>query len=471
MIYNPGLFSSGFFARIYKREKLMSVLQDVLKGMTSAAEQYEAIMAEVNEVSAAPEETRAKAWGFGVVEKHYYNDETTDCSLVCADNVEYMKWLLANGRRESIRLIYIDPPFFTKANYNATVSVRDAEGRKKSVHHLAYNDMFERNLEFYIENMAVRLMLMKELLHPEGTIWVHLDWHSSHYVKLLMDEIFGEKHLVNEIIWKYKSGGSGKKHFARKHDTILVYAKGSKYYLDVPKEKSYNRGLKPYHFKGVEEYKDEYGWYTLVNMKDVWSIDMVGRTSGERTGYATQKPLELMKRIICAATAPGDMCADFFCGSGSFLEAAKLCGREWIGCDNEQLAASMARKRLDSIESDYSYISNRDELRRVGRVVIDIKGRDELENGKSLFFCGISSIDLDLDIGHVPLKERSMVNAAAAGGSFGFIDYVMIDPEYRGEFSAEIIITRDFDDMRFISSGDAAMVVVDVFGREYFVRV
>lgn len=449
----------------------MSVLSDIMRGMELGRAQFEDAMAEVAAATSGDERTRREAWGFGVVENHYYNDTDSPCQLACADNLEYMKWLLVNGYSGRIRLIYIDPPFFTKASYNATVSVRDGDGRKKSVHHLAYNDMFERNLEFYIANMSVRLMLMRELLHPEGTIWVHLDWHSSHYVKLLLDEIMGEKNLVNEIIWKYKSGGSGKKHFARKHDSILVYSKGSRYYLEVPKEKSYNRGLKPYRFKGVKEYKDEYGWYTLVNMKDVWSIDMVGRTSGERTGYATQKPLELMRRIVCAATAPGDLCADMFCGSGSLLEAARLCGREWIGCDNEQLAVSMARKRLDSIESDYSYLSNRNELRRVGRLSVELRGRDELENGKSLYNCSISGLELDLDIGHIPLKERSTVNAAADNNPLGFIDYVMIDPEYRGEFSAEIIVAEEFDNIRFISSGDAALIAVDVFGREYFVRL
>ena len=106
-----------------------------------------------------------------------------------------------------------------------------------------------------------------------------------------------EKNFVNEIIWTYKSGGSSKKHFARKHDTILVYSKTDKYYLSLPKEKSYNRGLKPYRFKGVEEFQDETGWYTMVNMKDVWNIDMVGRTSAERTGYATQKPEALLSSL------------------------------------------------------------------------------------------------------------------------------------------------------------------------------
>ncbi|NLC44745.1 MAG: site-specific DNA-methyltransferase, partial [Clostridiales bacterium] len=231
-------------------------------------------------------------------ENHFFELKETQDNvnrLALGDNVEYMKWLINNGYKDKLRLIYIDPPFFTKTKYNASVVLNDNSGKKYKIHHLAYDDTFESNLKLYIENITCRLVLMKELLASDGTIWVHLDWHSLHYVKIIMDEIFGEKNFINEIIWKYKSGGSSHKHFSKKHDVILVYSKSNKYYLNVPKEKSYNRNLKPYRFKGVKEFKDEYGWYTMVNMKDVWSIDMVGRTSKERNGYATQKPLELLE--------------------------------------------------------------------------------------------------------------------------------------------------------------------------------
>ena len=125
-----------------------------------------------------------------------------------------------------------------------------------------------------------------------------------------------------------------------------MYAKTADYRLHVGKEKSYNRGLKPYRFKGVEEYEDETGWYTLVNEKDVWSIDMVGRTSAERNGYATQKPMALMERIIAASTEPGDLTGDFCCGSGGFVEAAAKNGRRAVGCDQSSLALALTEKRL-----------------------------------------------------------------------------------------------------------------------------
>ena len=270
--------------------------------------------------------------------------------LALGDNARFMKYLLDGGDgvkslRGKIQQIYIDPPFFSKASYDAVIKLQSPEG-ETAVRHRAYEDVWKEGMADYLKMLGTRLFLMYDLLAYEGTIWVHLDWHGVHYVKILLDEIFGEKNFINEIIWTYKSGGSSKKHFARKHDTILVYSKTDKYYLSLPKEKSYNRGLKPYKFKGVEEFQDETGWYTMVNMKDVWNIDMVGRTSAERTGYATQKPEALLERILTAGSREGDICADFFCGSGTLGAAAGKLGRRWICCDDGPLAVAAAMKRL-----------------------------------------------------------------------------------------------------------------------------
>ena len=407
---------------------------------------------------------------FDYAEKHVFDSKCIESELALGDNVSYMKWLIDNDYSGKFRLIYIDPPFFSKAKYNATVNVHDAAGTSRKIHHLAYDDRFERSLEYYVENMAVRILLMKELLADDGLLWIHLDWHSSHYIKLMLDELMGEKNFVNEIIWSYKSGGSGKKHFSKKHDTILVYGKTQKYYINVPEEKSYNRGFKPYNFKGVKEYQDEKGWYTLVNMKDVWTIDMVGRTSRERTGYATQKPLELMKRIISSSSEEGDLVGDFFCGSGSFVEAAEQMKRKWVGCDNEELATAMAKKRLDLIESNYIYRSETRQPLRLGRVSLNLHREEILENGKKMYNYGISAFDPDIEIGYIQMTDRQYVEEALDTNTLQFIDYVMIDPDYRDVFSCEIVVEDDFDNLRFISPGNAAIIVVDVLGREYFVR-
>jgi site-specific DNA-methyltransferase (adenine-specific) len=412
----------------------------------------------------------AAAGDFSITERHVADhSEYCDDRLAVGDNLSFMRGLLDSGYKGKFRCIYIDPPFFTKASYDATVTVKGADGKKHRIKHLAYDDTFDRDLECYIMNMTSRLILMRELLAEDGLIWVHLDWHSSHYIRAVLDEVFGEKNFQNEIIWKYKSGGSGKRHFSRKHDTILVYSRSKKYYIDIPKEKSYNRGLKPYRFRGVKEYKDEYGWYTLVNMKDVWNVDMVGRTSSERTGYASQKPLELMRRIVCASSEPGDLVGDFFCGSGSFLEAAQIEGRKWIGCDREMMAASASVKRLDERGAKYVVLSDDTEGPLRGRAFMTVKRTDELVNGKKLYTCALTAFRPDIDTGHIQIKDRGTIEQLLEESPLSLVDHVMIDPDFDGVFSVENTVSEDFGEIRFISRGNYSVTAVDVFGKEYLV--
>jgi len=230
----------------------------------------------------------------------------------------------------SIDLIYADPPFFT---------------RRK---HAAFSDVWPGGIGAYVDWLAVRIREMHRLLKPSGSLVVHCDWHASHYIKVALDGIFGYERFVNEIVWCYKSGGaSPKRRFSRKHDVLLWYAKGADYYFAAPREKSYNRGRKPYRFAGVPEFEDENGWYTVVGMKDWWEIDMVGRTSGERVNYSTQKPLRLLERVVEACCPADGVVADFFCGSGTAVVAAEKLGRGWIACDESAEAVRLTRERLE----------------------------------------------------------------------------------------------------------------------------
>lgn len=199
--------------------------------------------------------------------------------LFWGDNLHVMRQLPS----ESIDLIYIDPPFFSGRNYNVIF------GDQNELR--SFSDIWEGGMPGYLIWLNARLYEMKRLLKKTGSIYVHCDWHASHYIKVEMDKILGHDRFVNEVIWAYKSGGaSPNRYFSRKHDVLLLYTRGSNYLFNPKKEKSYNRGFKPYHFKGVEEFQDDVGWYTMVGMKDYWEIDMVGRTSAERIGYPTQKP-------------------------------------------------------------------------------------------------------------------------------------------------------------------------------------
>jgi DNA modification methylase len=243
---------------------------------------------------------------------------------------------------ECVDLIYIDPPFNSNRNY----STAGNEGEKRQ-----FKDKFE-TVAAYIAYMKPRLRELHRVLKPSGSLYYHCDWHSSHYVKVLLDgeDLFGYGNFQNEIAWCYRSGGaSPKKRFSRKHDTILFYSKTADYTFNGLREKSYNRGLKPYRFQGVREFQDEAGWYTDVGMKDYWEINMVGRTSRERLDYPTQKPEALLERIIKASSNEGDTVLDAFCGSGTTLVMAQRLKRRWIGIDISPAACKLAGKRLDRL--------------------------------------------------------------------------------------------------------------------------
>jgi DNA modification methylase len=175
---------------------------------------------------------------------------------------------------------------------------------------------------------------------------VHCDWHIGHYLKIILDEIFGKENFINEIVWCYKSGGVGKKTYAKKHDTLYFYGKTDNYIFNPDKEKSYFSGVRA-GFKNIDIYKDDEGnWYSLVNMKDWWDLNMVGRSSNERIDYPTQKPEKLLERIIKASSNEDSIVLDCFCGSGTTLAVAEKLKRKWIGCDISSHAIDVSRKRL-----------------------------------------------------------------------------------------------------------------------------
>ena len=323
----------------------MTLLETVMDAFNKGKKQYEDMMAWAE----LPE--------FAVWEEYGRPDAREDFrnAVALTDNVTYMAHLVKNqGMAGKIQLIYVDPPFFSKGKYQASVRINsELAGKSDIIKTGAYDDRWGGDISKYIEMLTTRLFFMRDLLTETGCIWVHLDWHVVHYAKVILDEILGEDNFVNEIIWTYKSGGANKRSFAKKHDTLLFYAKSGSYYFNALKEKSYNRGYKPYRFKGVEEFVDERGWYTLVNMKDVWNIDMVGRTSSERNGYATQKPEKLLERIIEACSREGDICADFFAGSGTLGAVCHRLGRRWLMCDAGSLSAACQIDRLGALGADF----------------------------------------------------------------------------------------------------------------------
>ena len=247
----------------------------------------------------------------------------------CIDNLELLKQIPS----ESIDLIYSDILYATGRKFE---DYEDLAQNRKEVD------------EFY----NPRIKEMQRILKPSGTMVLQMDYRIDHWIRCIADEYFGYKNCTNIIQWCYSSGGASKKKLSIKNDTLIVYAKDNKKQkFNFMKEKSYNRDYKPYRFKGVEEFQDEYGlWYTMVGMKQVWTdIPMVGRTSGERVDYSTQKPLKLTNRIIELYSDEGDIVIDLFCGSGGFLVSAKNLNRNYIGCDINTKAIEITEKRLEEI--------------------------------------------------------------------------------------------------------------------------
>lgn len=281
--------------------------------------------------------------------------------LIYGDNLLIMQALLAGDEttpsmRGKIDLIYIDPPYDSKADYRTKVQLPNTEIEQKPtvIEQFAYKDTWKNGTASYLEMMYPRLLLMNELLSPTGSIMVHVDWHVSHYVKLLLDDIFGKDHFKNEIIWGYGGGGAPKSHYPRKHDNILWYVKGNEW--------TFNKQYRPYSEKtlqrGLTAVKGDS--YSLsdegAGLDDWWTDDAVQKilspTAYENLKYATQKPESLLKRIILGHSNEGDIVADFFMGTGTTGAVAEKNNRRWLMSDLGKPATMITRKRLIDQEAE-----------------------------------------------------------------------------------------------------------------------
>jgi hypothetical protein len=200
------------------------------------------------------------------------------------------------------------------------------------------------------------LALMYRLLSPNGTLYLHLDWHADAYARLLLDELFGANHLLNEIIWAYHGPSPIRRAFNRKHDTILAYVKGGDYTFNVDAVRE------PYNQNTVKTFHSspKAGFGKIPDLErgkvpeDWWYFPVIARLHNERTGYPTQKPIALLERIVLASSNPGELVADFFCGSGTTPFVAAQRGRRFIACDETFRAIHTTRSRLTGSETPFS---------------------------------------------------------------------------------------------------------------------
>ena len=253
--------------------------------------------------------------------------------LYCRDNLKLMKDLPS----KSIDLIYCDILYGTGRDFG---DYKDLPADKDKIE------------EFYYP----RVREIHRLLKNTGSIYLQMDTRINHWLRVILDNVFGYNNFRNEIIWSYRNGGTTDKKFNNKHDNILFYSKTDGYKFNPTKEKSYTKsksrkpGIVNYGGKKVKFFKDELGVYTWVKAKDVWNIPYINSQANERVDYQTQKPKKLLERIIKASSDKGDIVADFFMGSGTTIVVAEELDRKWIGCDINQKAINITKERLSYLQ-------------------------------------------------------------------------------------------------------------------------
>ena len=336
-------------------------------------------------------------------------DDDWQNMLIFGDNLLALKTLYDDQRGENkyktknrIKLIYIDPPFATKQDF-----MKDREK--------AYRDKIIGAQ--FIEFLRKRLILMREILAGDGSVYVHLDWKKGHYIKAIMDEVFGEHNFLNNIVWCYKTRQFSKQYWNRKHDDILAYSKRNENYIFHWDDKNV---LEPYASVTIKKYKhkDEKGYYRLCgrgisgspikSAKDVdpewenthpelvvrnylgegfapndyWNIEIVNQAANERQNYPTQKPEELLSKVISASSNKNDIILDAFAGSGTTIAVAEKLNRRWIGMDCGKLAIYTIQKRMLNLTTQIGSAKTDD--RRDYERVDDFENHSK--NSHGLFF-------------------------------------------------------------------------------------
>ena len=278
-------------------------------------------------------------------------------NVVCADCLETLKKM----KTEKIDLIYLDPPFFTQ-NIQSLVSSKKNEK-------FSFCDKW-KDMDEYLKFMEVRLEECKRVLKDTGSIFVHCDRNASHYLKVLLDKIFGTQYFQSEIIWFYKRWSNSKKGLLNNHQVILFYSKTSNFkfnriYTDYSETTNVDQILQDRikDKNGKSKYKiDENGESVIgkskkgVPLSDMWEIPYLNPKAKERVGYPTQKPLILLEQIIKLVTEEGDIVLDPFVGSGTTVVAAKMLKRGYLGIDISQEAVDLTKERLEKLVKTESFL-------------------------------------------------------------------------------------------------------------------
>ena len=332
-----------------------------------------------------------------------------------------------------------------------------------------YGDVWDK--EKYLNWMYENLMAIKSVMSETASIYVHLDWHIGHYIKVLMDEIFGEDRFLNEIIWLYKTGGATKDSWAKKHDTLLLYTKSDEHIFNPIQEKSYmmhKYGFKKSDFKIDPENGLQ---YSMVYCRDVWDLPSVGSATDERVDYATQKPEVLLERIVKASSHKGMVVADLFGGSGVTSAVSNKLNRKFIHCDIGLNSIQTTRDRLKADGAEFDVLEIKDGVQlyrnpvqtmdKIKSLIPGLKNEDSLDS----FWEGAIS---DSKFGTVPVYVPNLMDSASK-----LLDKVTMNriihqaiPELDSNIKKVIVyyidITDEAEIMQFIKDDDSTTVEIEL---------
>lgn len=402
-----------------------------------------------------------------------------ECVSACA----YLK-----SKGIQVDLVYIDPPFASGADYAKKVYIRrnpkvaeaiaQAEeelddDELKAFEEKMYGDVWDK--EKYLNWMYENLMAIKSVMSETASIYVHLDWHIGHYVKILMDEVFGEDNFKNEIVWHYRTGNLSFQTFQRKHDGILFYAKSEDSYFEAQNVKEYYVQIygpdKKLSMKGPNDGEDEFGEYKISQMDDVWNVSAVFTLSNEHQGYATQKPEALLQRVINASSKKGMIVADFFGGSGATSATANKLNRKFIHCDIGVNSIQTTRDRLKADGAEFDVLEIKDGVQlyrnpvqtmdKIKSLIPGLKNEDSLDS----FWEGAIS---DSKLGTIPVYVPNLMDSSSK-----LLDVVLMNriihqaiPDLDHNIKKVIVyyvdITDEAEIRKFIAEDDSTTVEIEL---------
>lgn len=388
------------------------------------------------------------------ITREHHEGSGTNGFFLLTDVIDGLDALLKT-HTGAIKLIYLDPPFQTGEKFTMRVRVGtdDWKTGRGSLPMETFNDALSR--EDFLNMMRAVLERCHALLRSDGMLFLHIDYRTHPYLRLLADEIFGEEHFLNEIIWVYQSGGRSMRHFSRKHDVILFYRKSQQYDFNVtevmappaePRNNHMRRHVDPDGrvYRSIRTAGKVYTYYDddPVAPTDVWSdLSHLQQKDPERTGYDTQKPLSLLERIVKCGSRVGETVLDPFSGSSTTLEAARRCGRNFIGIDRCPLTLNIARRRLSGSNytleyplSDGTPICEASANAGVGfyHVTLD---RFELEEGVlERSFSGLEGVD-NWSVGYIRDGEYHAMTLAARTRRDPVLPDALDAPVYFGQLA------------------------------------